>query len=38
MHIYGNVALYLMQKTQYLDLVIGKYRVIKEKLMEVYFV
>ena len=38
MHIYGNVALYLMQKTRYLDLVIEKYGVIREKIMEVYFV
>lgn len=38
MHIYGNVALYLMQKTRYLDLLIDKYGVIREKTMEVYFV
>ena len=38
MYIYGNVALYLMQNTRYLDLVIEKYGVIREKIMEVYFV
>ena len=38
MHIYGNVALYLMQKTRYLDLVIEKYGEIREKMMEGYFV